>query len=109
MKILPEKAVEAKEYKVFLSLIDMLKAFGIVNRKKHFENLEQFLEPDKPHMLNIITSFTQVKVKISDAIGKTFITIIGIIPLGLFKCTNLYFALSSMLVGEIIIYTNLSS
>ena len=75
----------------------MSKAFGIVNRKKHFEHLEQILEPDKPHVLNIITSFTQFKVKIIDSIGKTFRTIIGIIPLGPFKCNNLYFALGRTL------------
>ena len=78
IKLQAEKAINSSEYKVYLSLFDMSKAFDTVNRKKLFEYLEKALTPDVLHLLNIITNLTKVKVKVNNTFGETFITFVGI-------------------------------
>ena len=56
----------------------MSKAFDTVNRRKLFEHLEQILNPDELHLLNIITNLTKVKVKVNNTFGTLFVTQIGI-------------------------------
>ena len=78
IKLLAEKAINSNNFKVFLSLFDMSKAFDTVNRKKLFEHLERILEADELHILSIITNFIKVKVKVNSTYGKIFVTLIGI-------------------------------
>ena len=78
VKLLLEKAINSSDYKVFLSLFDMSKAFDTVNRQKLFEHLERIMNPDELHLLSIITNFTKVKVKVNKAFGTQFETLIGI-------------------------------
>ena len=78
VKLLAEKAINSCNYKVFLSLFDMSRAFDTVNRRKLFERLERILNPDELHILSIITNFTKVKIKVNQAYGELFMTLIGI-------------------------------
>ena len=78
VKLLAEKAINSNDYKIFLSLFDMSKAFDTVNRRKLFEHLERILNPDELHLLSIITNFTKVKMKVNEAHGDLFVTYIGI-------------------------------
>ena len=78
IKLLVEKSINSCDYKVFLSIFDMSKAFDTVNRTKLFEHLERILNPDELHLLSIITNFTKVKVKVNNVFGELFITLIGI-------------------------------
>ena len=78
VKLLAEKAINSNDYKIFLSLFDMSKAFDTVNRRKLFEHLERILNPDELHLLSVITNFTKVKIKVNEAHGDLFVTLIGI-------------------------------
>ena len=78
IKLLAEKAVISNDYKIYLLLLDMSKAFDTVNRKILFENLEQILEADELHLLHILTNTPNLKVKINNVTGEKFQTLIGI-------------------------------
>ena len=56
----------------------MSKAFDSVNRKTLFEKLEMILEPDKLHLLSILTKTPKLKIKINQTYGELFETRIGI-------------------------------
>ena len=78
IKLLAEKAINSSNYKVFLSLFDMSKAFDTVNRRTLFEHLERILNPDELHLLSVITNLTKIKIKVNNAIGEMFVALIGI-------------------------------
>ena len=52
MKLLAEKAITSSDYKIYILLLDMSKAFDTVNRNQLFETLEEILLPYEIHLLN---------------------------------------------------------
>ena len=54
MKLVAEKAITSSDYKMYILLLDMSKAFDIVNRNQLFETLEEILLPDELHHLHNI-------------------------------------------------------
>ena len=53
IKLLAEKAITSSDYKIYILLLNMSKAFDTVNRNKLFETLEEILLPDEIHLLHI--------------------------------------------------------
>ena len=100
IKLLVEKSINSCDYKVFLSLFDMSKAFDTVNRTKLFEHLERILNPDELHLLSIITNFTKVKVKVNNVFGDVFITLIGIMQGDCLSALLFIFCLAECLRNE---------
>ena len=78
VKTLAEKAIISNDYKVYLLLLDMSKAFDTVDRKKLFEELDDILEDDELHLLSKITNQPELKVKLRDTVGESFKTNTGI-------------------------------
>ena len=78
VKTLPEKAIISNDYKVYLLLLDMSKAFDTVDRKKLFEELDDMLEGDELHLLSKITNQPELKVKLRNTLGESFKTNTGI-------------------------------
>ena len=68
----------AKAFDIHLLLLDMAKAFATVNRKILFEELENVLEDDELHLISVITSRPQFKVKVGNTEGEEFETFVGI-------------------------------
>ena len=100
IKLLAEKAINSSNYKIFLSLFDMSKAYDTVNRRKLFEHLEQILNPDELHLLSIITNLTKVKVKVNNTFGTLFVTQIGIMQGDCLSALLFIFYLSECLRNE---------
>ena len=100
VKLLAEKAINSNDYKIFLSLFDMSKAFDTVNRRKLFEHLERILNPDELHLLSIITNFTKVKIKVNEAHGDLFVTYIGIMQGDCLSALLFIFYLAECLQNE---------
>eukprot|EP00795_Rhopilema_esculentum_P001927 gene1927-16438_t len=76
MKTLAEKAIVSNDYKLYLLLLDISKAFDVVDRKKLFEELEDILDDDE--LLSKITNQPELKVKVRNKVGETFTTNTGI-------------------------------
>ena len=100
IKLLAEKAINASDYKVFLSLFDMSKAFDTVNRRKLFTHLERILDPDELHLLSVITFLTEVKVKVNNTLGTSFTTMIGIMQGDCLSALLFIFYLAECLINE---------
>ncbi len=58
MKILGEKALSSSNYKIFILLLDMSKAFDTVRRNDIFEVLKEIVGEDEIHMMNLGNKFT---------------------------------------------------
>jgi exonuclease III len=78
IKILAEKAITSSNYKLYILLLDMSKAFDTVNRNKLFEGLEEIMMPEELHILHILTNDVKIKVRVGSEYGEEFKTIIGI-------------------------------
>ena len=66
VKILAEKCIVSNDHKLFLALFDMSKAFGYVNRAKLFEYLGEILQPDKLHLLSVLTNTPNIYMSKSE-------------------------------------------
>ena len=60
-KILCEKAVTSLDFKIFLKLIDMSKAFDTIKRRALIKDLQKILDPDEVH---IIRQLLDVKLSV---------------------------------------------
>ena len=78
VKILAEKAITSSEYKIYILMLDMSKAFDTVNRNKLFEGLEEILLPEELHLLHILTNNVKLKVRVVSEYGSEFATLVGI-------------------------------
>ena len=76
--MLIEKAICSSDYKLYLMLIHISKAFDTVDRNKLFEQLENILSEDELHILSILTNEPKITVKVGNTLGDQFITSIGI-------------------------------
>ena len=54
MKILTEKASVAQNYELYITLLDMSKAFDNVSREKLLVQLSKVLMQDELHMIKIL-------------------------------------------------------
>ena len=64
VKLLVEKAILAKDYQIYLLLLDMSKAFEPVNRRIVFEQLEEISNEGEMHIIGILTNKPEITVKI---------------------------------------------
>jgi len=78
LKLLTEKAILDSDYNIYITLLDMSKAFDTVNRELLFQNLENILQEDELHILSKITNNPEIKIKLENKIGKKFTTYHGI-------------------------------
>ena len=62
--MITEKAIISSNYKIYLILLDMSKAFDTVNRKKLFDHLEETLAPDELYIMSRLTNNTEIQVKV---------------------------------------------
>ena len=77
-KVLAEKAITSENYKIFLLLLDMSKAFETVRSNDLFTILEDILEADELHMMKILVEDVILRVKIGKTTGEAIKTNIGI-------------------------------
>ena len=66
VKILAEKCIVSNDHKLFLALFDMSKAFGYVNSAELFEYLGEILQPDKLHLLSVLTNTPNIYMSKSE-------------------------------------------
>ena len=78
MKLLAEKTITSSDYKIYILLLDMSKAFDTVNRNQLFETLEDILLPDEIHLLHILTNDFKLKVRVGADYGPEYTTSVGI-------------------------------
>ena len=78
IKLLAEKAISSSDYKIYILLLDMSKAFDTVNRNQLFETLDEILLPDEIHLLHILTNDVKLKVTVGADYGPGFKTSVGI-------------------------------
>ena len=78
IKMLAEKAVISSDFKIYILLLDMSKAFDTVNRNTLFDSLEDILLPEELHLLHILTNNVKLRVRVGTECGADFTTILGI-------------------------------
>ena len=78
IKLLAEKAIISSDFKIYILLLDMSKAFDTVDRNKLFNNLEDILLPEELHLLGILTNNVKLRVRVGNEYGPDFTTILGI-------------------------------
>ena len=100
IKLLLEKAINASEYVVYLALFDMSKAFDNVDREKLFCYLEEILEPDELHILDILTNTPKVQVRVNQELGDAFVTMLGIMQGDCLSATLFIYYLAMTLKNE---------
>lgn len=77
-KILAEKAITSKDYKMHISLMDMSKAFDTVRRHQLIEDLRTILSPAELHLIKILIENVKLQVKIGSNLSKEFETKMGV-------------------------------
>ena len=55
-KVLVEKTITSANYPIHLLMLDMSKAFDTVNRSTLMQELAKVLNPDKLHIINVLTN-----------------------------------------------------
>ena len=78
IKMLAEKAVISSDFKIYILLLDMSKAFDTVDRNKLFDSLEDILLPEELHLLHILTNNVKLRVRVGAECGTDFTTLLGI-------------------------------
>ena len=78
IKLLAEKAICSSNYKIYILMLDMSKAFDTVHRNKLFEGLEEILLPEELHLLHLLTNNVKLKVRTGNEYGPDFTTLKGI-------------------------------
>ena len=76
-KLLTEKAICAKDYTIYLLMLDMSRAFDTIDRGTLLNDLSDILEPDELHLVSLLLIDVKLQVKYNNHIGKTFIPDIG--------------------------------
>ena len=77
LKTLIDIARNSKEYKIYILLMDMTKAFDRIDRSTLLEDLKEILEPQELKMFQILLTDTEIRIKIKNMFGKTIKTNIG--------------------------------
>ncbi len=77
-KLLAEKAITSKDYKVHITLMDMSKAFDTVRRHQLMEDLRKILTPGELHMVKILVEDVELLVRIGRETSEPFNTKMGV-------------------------------
>ena len=78
IKTLAEKAVISSEYKIYLLMVDMSKAFDTVDRNSLFTQLKEILNQDELHLLYTMINNVKIKVRVNKTESNFFLTNIGV-------------------------------
>ena len=78
VKMITEKAIISSNYKIYLILLDMSKAFDTVNRKILFDHLEETLAPAELYIMSRLTNSPEIQVKVCQEYGNRFKSTVGI-------------------------------
>ena len=78
VKLMCEKAITSLDYKLYMKLLDMSKAFDTVRRKTLLNDLKQILDDDEYHMLSVLILDVRLKVRVGDCVGEEIIAEVGI-------------------------------
>ena len=70
VKVLAEKAITTSNYKIFILMLDMSKAFDSINRKKLMTYLSEILNEDEMYMMNLLINDITINVKYGNEQGK---------------------------------------
>lgn len=77
-KVLAEKAISSKTYKILILMLDMSKAFDTVKRAELFKDLREILDGDELHLLMIMLKDVELQVRVGKETGRKIITNIGV-------------------------------
>ena len=77
-KVLAEKAVTSKSYKIHLLMLGMSKAFDTVKRAELFRDLKEILDDDELHLLMIMLKDVELQVRVGKEMGRKIKTNIGV-------------------------------
>ena len=69
IKQLAEKAIQSSNYKIYILMLNMSKAFDSVKKKMLMNHLEQLLGPDEIHLLSILILETSLQIKINNPLS----------------------------------------
>ena len=72
--MLIEKAINSQDYKIFVTLFNMSKAFDTIRRPQLIKDLGKILDDDELHMFYILLYKMQYTVQVGNARGKPFET-----------------------------------
>ena len=92
IKLLAEKAIISNDYNIYLTLLDMSKAFDTVDRKILFEHLDEILNADELFIVHFLTNKPEIAIKIGSLTGISFLNTIGIMQ---GDCNSVYPLLSN--------------
>ena len=76
-KVLAEKAITSKDFKVVILMLDMSKAFDTVLRKDLLQLMKEILDEDEIHIMKILLTNIKYHIKIGQEIGDLITTNIG--------------------------------
>ena len=77
-KVLAEKAVTSKSYKIHLLMLDMSKAFDTVKREELFRDLKEILDDDELHLMMIMLKDVELQIRVGKEVGRKIRTNIGV-------------------------------
>lgn len=78
LKVMIEKAITSSNYDIFITLLDMSKAFDTVSRAKLLDYLKEILTPCELHMMYILIHDVKLNVRLGKTTGDEMPTNIGI-------------------------------
>ena len=78
MKLLAEKAITSEDYRIYILLLDMSKAFDTVNRNKLMKYLEEILTPSEMRLMFLLIAGVKLRVRVGKEFGEYIETNIGV-------------------------------
>ena len=77
-KILAEKAITSKDYELYITLMDMSKAFDTVRRHTLLEDLATILDKAELHLIKLLVEDVSLKVRVGSETSNPFTTKMGV-------------------------------
>ena len=71
-KILAEKAITSKNYHLYITLMDMSKAFDTVGRHTLIEDLALILDQAELHLIKLLVEDVELKVRVGKETSEPF-------------------------------------
>lgn len=78
VKMIAEKAINAREYTANLMFLDMSMAFDCVKREVLLQDLAEVIEDDELHVLAVMVRDVKLEVKMDGNVGEEFKTNVGV-------------------------------
>ena len=78
VKTLAEKPITSSDYTIHTLMLDMSKAFDIVDRGKLFKMLHNTLLPEELHLLNLLVNDVSIRVRVHKETGEEINILLGI-------------------------------